>query len=287
MALRSVNAFHVDGYVIRRKLADGGMSEVFVAEQAGKEVAIKALAPRLMSDRAARKRMRLEADMYSRVPRNDQVVECLQTGETGGRPWIAMEYYPSISLRQVFKKRRVLSVADAVWYGFQTLSGLIHIHEAGVVHMDMKPENILVNGRERVKIIDFGVCQPISTGWRRFFARSEANGSPSYMSPEQIQGRAVDGRSDIYSLACVIYEMLAGRPPYVSESENTLLNMHVSPRATPRPIREINPRVPGELDRLVRRCLSTEVNHRPPDAGYLNGELQRFLYADEVEEETP
>ena len=265
---------YIPGYAVKRKIADGGYSEVFLAEQNGKQYALKLLAPRLVNDRTAHKRMQYECEMAMKVARNKNVIDTYDVGEAGDRPYIVMEYFESRHLREVLRdERRAIPMDDAISYALQTAMGLTSIHEAGIVHMDMKPENVLVNDQGLAKIIDLGIS--VWEKWASLPWARRAEGSPSYMSPEQILQRPVTVRSDIYSLGCLLYELFCGRPPYIATSQAELLKLHVSPRSSPRPLREINPEVSTQMQDLILNCLKKHPEKRPPSVITIIIGLQR------------
>jgi hypothetical protein len=149
----------------------------------------------------------------------------------------------------------------------QACSGLAAAHAIGVVHRDIKPSNLMVSARGHLTIVDFGIARLLEDNSPRLTAPSQALGSPLYMSPEQAAGIDVDGRSDLYSFGCVLYELLAGRPPFVAELPIAVMRMHLEER--PVPMRNIRSDLPNGLAELVDRLLEKERGARPPDAGYV------------------
>ena len=149
----------------------------------------------------------------------------------------------------------------------QACSGLAAAHAIGVVHRDIKPSNLMVSARGHLTIVDFGIARLLEDNSPRLTAPTQTIGSPLYMSPEQAMGIDVDGRSDLYSFGCVLYELLAGRPPFVAEIPIAVMRMHLEER--PVPIRNVRSDLPRGLPELVDRLLEKDRDARPPDAGYV------------------
>lgn len=198
------------------------------------------------------------------------IVTIYDAGDAGGQAYIAMEFLEGTGLREMLDEQAPLSIARAVEIAGQVARGLAYAHEHGVVHRDVKPANIIILRNRRPKITDFGIAR---LGEADVLAGSRA-GSPKYMSPEQIRGDgALDGRSDIFSLGAVLYEMLTGRQPFggaeVVDIMRTVLQDH------PQPPSAHNARVPPELDALVLRMLAKRPDERHPSARWLYRELRQ------------
>ncbi len=198
------------------------------------------------------------------------IVTIYDAGDAGGQAYIAMEFLEGTGLREMLDEQAPLPVARAVEIAAQVARGLAYAHEHGVVHRDVKPANIIILRNRRPKITDFGIAR---LGEADVLTGSRA-GSPKYMSPEQIRGDgALDGRSDIFSLGAVLYEMLTGRQPFggveVVDIMRTVL------QDTPQAPSAHNPRVPAELDALVLRMLAKRPDERHPSARWLYRELRQ------------
>jgi serine/threonine-protein kinase len=199
------------------------------------------------------------------------IVTIYDAGEAGGQAYIAMEFLEGNGLREMLDEHAPFAVARAVEIASQVARGLAYAHEHGVVHRDVKPANIIVLGNRRPKITDFGIAR---LGEADVLAGSRA-GSPKYMSPEQIRGDgALDGRSDIFSLGAVLYEMLTGRQPFGGAEVVDIMRTVL--QDTPQPPSAHNPRVPAELDALVLRMLAKRPDERHPSARWLYRELRQL-----------
>jgi serine/threonine-protein kinase len=243
-------------YTVDRVLGVGGMGTVFLARDAtlDRPVAIKVIAPDLATNGELRQRFLLEARTVARL-RHPNVVSVYAAGESDGLLWFAMEYVPGESLRERLAREPVLPAAEVAQIMHDLALALDDAHTAGVVHRDVKPENVLLDRETgRAMLTDFGVARALSAGDGRLTGVGFVLGSPRYMSPEQASGEEqIDGRSDLYSLGLVAYEMLAGRPVITAESPATILVRHLTEEPTP--ISTLVADVPPLLAEAVMRTL--------------------------------
>jgi len=222
-----------DRYAIERELGRGGMATVYLARELKHErrVALKVLHPELAVT-IGPSRFLLEIRVTSRL-QHPHILPVFDSGETGtreaggGQLWYAMPFVQGESLRQRLVREKQLAVDSALRIIRDVAGALEHAHRHGIVHRDIKPENILLDGEQAV-VADFGIAQAIdAAGGERLTETGLSLGTPAYMSPEQAAGqREVDGRSDTYSLACVLYEMLAGEPPFTGLTPRAVLARH-------------------------------------------------------------
>ena len=250
-------------YSIERELGAGGMATVYLAEEKkhGRKVAIKVLRPELAASVGAERFLR-EIGIAARLA-HPHIVPLIDSGDAEGLLYYVSPFVPGGSLRDRLMKEQHLPVRDVVRIASEVGAGLDYAHRAGFVHRDVKPENILFADGHAL-LADFGVaratCAADSEG------RSDSGpvtgagialGTPEYMSPEQASGdRDVDARSDVYSLACVVYEMLAGVPPFRGDSMRSTMARHVT--EPPRPIRALRPDAPAALESVLARALAKD-----------------------------
>jgi serine/threonine protein kinase/Tfp pilus assembly protein PilF len=264
-ALRAALA---DRYRVDRELARGGMATVFVAEDLrhGRTVAIKVLRPEL-GGRGLAERFLREVRIAARLS-HPQIVPLHDSGECGGFLYYVMPFIPGESLRARLDRESRLPIADAVRIGREVAGALDYAHRSGVLHRDIKPENILLHEGGAV-VADFGVARALSaafTGQEGISEPGMAIGTPSYMSPEQASAdEELDGRSDVYSLACVVYEMLAGRPPFAGTSPRQTMARHVV--EPPAGVRTLRPEAPVALEQALLRALAKSPGDRFATAG--------------------
>jgi serine/threonine protein kinase len=264
MALQTGHLF--GNYRIVRLIGEGGFGEVYLAENPliERRAAVKVLHTALAQDAELVRRFLNEARAASAI-RHRNIIEVFDAGVTPeGAPYILMEFLEGVSLQKRLADRGRLALPQALEIARQAGSALAAAHAAGIVHRDLKPENLFLVpeagslGGERVKILDFGIAKMKRSGGTGGTMRTQAGlimGSPAYMSPEQCKDSAdVDLRSDIYSFGIIVYEMLAGRTPYVAASGTEMLIMHLT--ATPGPLRGLVANVPAHVEAAVKRALS-------------------------------
>ena len=264
-ALRTALA---DRYRVTRELARGGMGTVFEAEDLrhGRTVAIKVLRAEL-AGRGLAERFLREVRIAARLT-HPQIVPLHDSGECGGFLYYVMPFLRGESLRQLIEREGRLPIADAVRIGREVASALDYAHRSGVLHRDIKPENILLHEGEAL-VADFGVARALSAAVAGREGVSEpgmAIGTPAYMSPEQASAdEELDGRTDVYSLACVIYEMLVGRPPFAGTSPRQTMARHVV--EPPPALRTLRPEAPVALEQTLLRALAKSPSDRFATAG--------------------
>jgi serine/threonine-protein kinase len=266
-------------YVITDHIGRGAMGVVYRARDPiiDRVVALKTIDPHLSGDalREFNERFFHEAKSAGRLS-HPNIVTIYDAGEADGVAYIAMECLEGPSLRQILDDHPPLAVSRSLEIAAQVARGLAYAHEHGVVHSDVKPANvILVNGR-RPKITDFGIARVAGVH------SGELIGSPKYMSPEQVRGEALDGRTDVFSLGTVLYELLTGKQPFTGEDVPSIVNAVLTHE--PPPPSTLNPRVTPEVDRIVARMLAKRVGDRYTSARRVMrhlGELAESLGGDE------
>lgn len=269
-----------DHYRIIRPLGAGGMGNVYqVEDQKTKLVfALKIISSSLAQKRPLAKRFEQEARAAGRLT-HPNIAAVYDVGEAeDNSPFLIMDYVEGPSLEQKLKKEGYLEVPHAVNISIQVAEALAYAHKQGVVHRDIKPSNILLQGDEhdRVKLVDFGIAkvnEQKGVDATKLTQTGELFGSPLYMSPEQCRGDDVDARSDIYSLGCVMYESLTGRPPFQGENPVRVILKHLSEEAKPLP------KVVGAsagLKQIVARCLAKNVKERYASADELLVDLHKI-----------
>src|SRR5262245_5651697 len=250
-----VSAVLAGRYRIERELGRGGMAVVFLAEDLRhhRPVAIKVLLPELAALLGAERFLR-EIETAARL-HHPHILALYDSGADGGLLYYVMPYAEGESLRQRLEQEKQLPVADALRIASEVADALDYAHRRGVVHRDIKPENILLSEQHAV-VADFGIARAIvAAGGERLTATGVAIGTPGYMSPEQTMGgRDLDGRSDQYSLGCVLYEMLAGQPPFTGPTAESVAHQHLN--VAPRPVTDLRPAVPRDVELAIQRSLA-------------------------------
>lgn len=247
-------------YDVERVIGSGGMGVVFKAydTELNRPVAVKLLAPYLASSGAARQRFAREARAAAAVV-DEHVVAIHNVESDGEHPFLVMKYIGGGSLQQRLDRDGPLKVCEVLRIGMHTAKGLAAAHAQGLIHRDVKPSNILLDeGVDRALLTDFGLARASDDA---SLTRSGFHpGTPHYMSPEQVRGEAIDGRSDLFGLGCVLYALCTGHPPFRSETSYAVLRRITDD--TPRSIREINPDVPAWLEQIVMKLLAKSPNNR-------------------------
>jgi serine/threonine protein kinase/Tfp pilus assembly protein PilF len=249
-----------DRYTVERELGRGGMATVYLAEEKkhGRKVAIKVLRPEITASVGTERFLR-EIGIAARLS-HPHIVPLIDSGEAGGFLYYVQPHVPGGSLRDRLRETRQLSLKDALRIAQEIGAGLDFAHRKGFVHRDVKPENILFADGHAV-LADFGVARAVSDADAQVTEAGLAVGTPEYMSPEQASGESDLGpASDVYSFACVVYEMLGGEPPFRGSGPRAIMAKQVT--ASPRPLRGLRPEVPVATERAVVRALEKDPNQR-------------------------
>jgi eukaryotic-like serine/threonine-protein kinase len=248
-----------DRYELRERLGSGGMAEVYRGEDRvlGREVAAKILHPRFARDPQYVARFRREARAAAGIT-HPHVVAVFDTGEDEGTRYIVMQYVRGRTLKDLIGEEAPLPPEGAVEIATAVCDGVAAAHARGLVHRDIKPANIMLTEDGGAKVMDFGIARATTSD--TITATAVVMGTAAYLSPEQARGEPVDARSDLYSLGCVLYEMLCGSPPFTGEHAVAVAARHV--RDAPEPLAARNPDVPDDLAAVVMRCLEKDPDRR-------------------------
>lgn len=254
---QKISRSHIPGYTLIRPLGKGGMATVYAATQDsfGREVAIKIMSPELIDKQDFAARFELEARMVAKLS-HPNIVTVYDVGLAGQNYYLAMEIHPNGHLGQRIKEE--LSPENALTIAKQLADALHYAHKHSIVHRDLKPDNVLFNNRGEPVITDFGIARDNSADSNLTQVGSTV-GTPKYMSPEQAKGEKVDGRSDIYGLGVIIYEMLTGEPPFTADDPVALAIKHC---------KEPIPRLPLMLEAyqpLIDKLMDKNRDNRPSD----------------------
>jgi serine/threonine-protein kinase len=260
-------------YEIVREIARGGMAEVYLAREQSlnRPVALKALFPEFAREPSFVERFRREAQAAANL-NHPNIVSIYDWGQESGTYFIVMEYVEGRSLRELIHSEGPLEPGQAADIAAEIASALAFAHRSGVVHRDVKPGNVLLTESGTVKVTDFGIARAgTSDGLTQ---TGSVMGTATYFSPEQAQGLAVDGRSDVYSVGVVLYEMVCGVPPFPAESPVSVAYKHVREEAIAPSLR--NPDVPPALEQIIMGALAKDPEHRYQSADDLRADILRF-----------
>ena len=258
-------------YLVRTRLAGGGMSTVYLAtdERLDRDVALKVLHPHLANDASFLERLRREARAAASLS-HPHVVGVLDQGQDGHVAYLVMEYIKGHTLRDVLQEKGGLSPRLALALIDPVIEGLAAAHSAGLIHRDVKPENVLIADDGRIKVGDFGLARAVTAAT----STGSLIGTVAYLAPELVLGEAADARSDIYSAGVMLYEMLTGTQPYSGEVPIQVAYKHVNAEI-PAPSAAA-PGLVSDLDELVQWCTAKDPEQRPVDGGALLSELRHI-----------
>jgi serine/threonine-protein kinase len=260
-------------YQVLRRIGRGAMAEVYLAEQLslGRQVALKILSSDLASDAAYVSRFQHEARSAAALV-HANIVQVHEVGCADGAYFIAQEYVPGNNLGELVNKQGRLEPGLVLDILRQAASALHKAQEGGIVHRDIKPENLMLGRGGEVKVADFGLARVIAPGGAQLTQVGVTMGTPLYMSPEQIEGRPVDARSDLYSLGITAYHLLAGEPPFQGETPLAVAVQHLNSR--PAPLADGNPELPLRLTRVIDKLIAKRPEDRYQSPGELLAELR-------------
>ncbi len=260
----------LDHYRIEKVVARSGMASVFKATdtRTNQTVAIKVPHEELESDPVLFERFQREGEV-GKLLNHPGVMKVYDDGEKRSRLYMVMEWVEGRPLRVILQESKPFPEERAIRIAVNVLSALDHCHGLGVVHRDLKPENVMVDTGDKIKLIDFGIAGKEGARRLTFGKLSQVMGTPDYISPEQVKGKRGDGRSDLYSLGVILYEMATGKVPFTGPNPFAVMNDRVI--NYPIPPRAANPEVSPELQEVLYRALEREPAHR-----YKNAE--QFIY---------
>jgi serine/threonine-protein kinase len=263
-------------YKYIQRIGKGAFGTVVLVEDTvvDDRLILKFLNPNVASDEEMMKRFVHEL-RYSRKITHKNVIRIYDFLYISGGYAISMEYFPSHTLGTEIANEKPMNIKKAVGYAIDICTGMQIAHQQGIIHRDLKPANILIDDSGLLKIVDFGVAAAAKSGDTQLTKTGYVIGSPKYMAPEQILGKKVDVRADIYSLGVILYEMLAGQPPYSRGDHMAVMYQHVQGKAAP--ISELNPKLPKDLVEIVEHAMAVDKNKRYEAMDEFRSALERAL----------
>lgn len=264
--------FISDRYEIIDKVGSGGMADVYKAKchRLNRFVAMKILKAEFSDDKKFVEKFRAEAQSAAGLS-HPNIVNVYDVGDENGMYYIVMELVEGITLKSFIERKGKLDIKEAVGIAVQIAQGMEAAHGNHIVHRDIKPQNIIISKEGKVKVTDFGIAKAVTSNT----ITSNAMGSVHYLSPEQARGGFSDEKSDIYSLGVTMYEMLTGRVPFIGDNTVSVALCHL--QEDPIPLRDLDPRIPVSLDRIVQKCMQKKPEYRYLTASDLIADLKKSL----------
>ncbi len=260
-------------YEVIEELGEGGMGRAYRAldTKINEEVALKLLRAEIASDKKHIDRFSNELRIARKISHKN-ICRMYHLGEEIGTHYITMEYVPGQNLRSIIKMTKQLSVSTAISIAKQVCDGLTEAHKLGVVHRDLKPGNIMIDKEGNARIMDFGIARSVEA--KGITGKGAIIGTPEYMSPEQVEGKEADQRSDIYALGVILYEMVTGKLPFEGATPLSIAMKHKS--EIPLNPRKFNTQIPEDLSRTILKCMEKNMEERYQSAEELSSELDKI-----------
>ena len=258
-------------YQIIEELGKGGMGKVYKVHDTKikEKIALKLIKPEIAKDKKTIERFSNELRLARKI-RHKNICQMFDLGEEQGTHFITMEFVPGQDLKGLIRQSGQLAVGTTINIAKQICDGLTEAHKLEVVHRDLKPSNIMIDKEGNVQIMDFGIARSLET--KGITGAGVMIGTPEYMSPEQVEGKEVDQRSDIYSLGIILYEMVTGRVPFEGDTPFTIGMKHKG--ETPKNPKELNTQISDDLNNVILRCLEKDEENRFQSAGEVRSELE-------------
>ena len=258
-------------FYLRELISSGGMADIWLASDArGKTYALRRLKRELRFNLLARRRFARGNKILSQLTESNHIIGYVEHGGD----YLLMDYMEAENLKTLYARHDPVLTENVAQILIDMASGLGHLHENGFMHLDFKPENVLVSRNAAVRLIDFDMAQPIPERPVKF---SKNPGTPGYMAPEQLKREPIDARADIFAYGVTAYELLANQKPFPGDTPGEILAAQMDPSG-PVALREHNPDVPPALEKVVRRCLERDPDRRYPLSGLMVRDLQAALY---------
>jgi len=262
-------------FYLQELLNSGGMADIwFVTDGRGKPYALRKLKKEFRFSFTAKRRFLRGCEILSKITESDYIVGYVEHGKTDGSHYMLMDYVETSNLKELYARHDPLLTENVAQILIDMAVGLSHVHDSGYMHLDYKPENILVTRNGRVRLIDFDLAQQIPETPKK---ASTYPGTPGYMAPEQLQRSAFDARVDIYAYGVAAYELLTNQKPFPGDTPGEILAAQMNDIG-PVPPREHNPDIPPALESVVLKCIARNPDQRYPLSGVLVRDLESALY---------
>jgi serine/threonine protein kinase len=262
-------------FYLQELLNSGGMADIwFVTDSRGKPFALRKLKKELRFNLLARRRFLRGCEVLSKLNESEFIIGYVEHGKADGTHYLLMDYVEAANLKELFARQDAVLTENVAQILIDMASGLEHVHESGFMHLDFKPENVLVTRNGNVRLIDFDLAQPIS---QKPLKLSKNPGTPGYMAPEQLQQQPIDARVDIFAYGVAAYELVTNHKPFPGDTPAEILAAQLD-NSRPIPVREHNADIPLALEKVILKCLARDPDRRYPFMSVLVRDLQTALY---------
>ena len=265
-------------FYLQELLNSGGMADIWLATDTrnnNKACARRLIHQRLRFDLVARRRFVKGCELLAKIGDHESIIGYVEHGKIKGQLYLAMEYVEADNLKNLYAVHDPVLLENVAQILIDMALALEYMHEAGYMHLDFKPENVLITRNGKVRLIDFDLAQPIPEKPKKLSGKNP--GTPAYMAPEQLLGQPISHRVDIFSYGAAAYELLTNQKPFPGETPTEILKRQLDRSEFFAP-RELNPDMPVALERVILRCLELEPDRRYPFVGTMAREVQAALY---------
>ncbi|MBI3853566.1 MAG: serine/threonine protein kinase [Verrucomicrobia bacterium] len=262
-------------FYLQELINSGGMADIWLAtDSKGKAFALRRLHHRLRFNFLARKRFLRGCEVLSKIHNHDRVIGYFEHGKIEGTPYLLMEYVEGANLKELYANHDPVLLENVAQILIDMAVGLEHVHDSGFMHLDFKPENVLITRNATVRLVDFDLAKPIPKEPKKM---SKNPGTPAYMAPEQLQRQPIDHRVDIFAFGVAAYELLTNNKPFAGETPAEILRKQLDRSDFVVP-RQYNPELPANLEKVVLKCLEHDPLKRYPFMSLLMHDLKTALY---------
>jgi serine/threonine-protein kinase len=263
-------------FYLHEMINSGGMADIWVAtDQSGTTYALRRLLSKFRFNLLARGRFKFGCELLAKMPPHEGIVRYIDHGKMEGTLYLLMEYVESSNLKQLQARNDPVFAENIANILIDTAVALEHLHNNGVMHLDYKPENVLMTRSGSIRLVDFDISQPIPEKPKKM---SKNPGTPQYMAPEQLQHNPIDQRVDIFAFGVAAYELLTYQKPFPGDSPAEVLRNQLDRSRTFAMPRDVNPDIPPSLEKIILRCLENDPDKRYPIMTSLAHDLKTVLY---------
>jgi serine/threonine-protein kinase len=262
-------------FYLQELINRGGVNEIWVAtDQNRKPYALRRMMNKSIFNFTDRRRFMNGCEILSKIHHHDNVIGYLEHGKIEGTPYLLMEYVESSNLKLLLSRTDPILAENVAQIIIDMALGLEHVHETGFIHLDFKPENVLVTRNASVRLIDFDLAKLKPVEPKKFPGKNP--GTPAYMAPEHLRGLAIDQRADIFAFGVTAYEVLTGEKPFQGDSPDEILRCQMNDEFSPP--REVNPDIPANVEKIILKCIKRNMEDRYPFMSIVVRDLQSALY---------